>query len=91
MDILVKVILIYASRHGWKYRLVPNNRHYILCFLLLIVADSLLSIFFIYYCFFLCFLTTCYRLAESLYFTFVLVESALNLHQFVSLNLFCCI
>ena len=45
-------------------------------FLLLIVSDSLLSIFFYRLLPFLCFLLLCYRLVESLYFTSVLVASA---------------
>ena len=52
-----------SGRHGWKYRLLI---YYCRCF-----AFN----FFYRLSPFLCFLLTCYRLVESLYFTFVLVES----------------
>ena len=34
---------------GWKYRLVIDNRYYILCFLLSIITDALLLIFLVDY------------------------------------------
>ena len=58
---------------GWKYRLVIDTTFS--AFLLSIIADPLLS-FFYQLSPFLCFWLTSYRLVESLYITFVLVESA---------------
>ena len=65
---------IVQIKQGWKYRLVIDTTF--LAFLLLIITDALLSIFFYQSSPFRCFLLTVYQLVESLNFTFVLVESA---------------
>ena len=63
-----------ALGQGWKYRLVIDITFF--AFLLSIIANAFCFQFFVLSPL-LCFLLTCYRLVESLYFTFVLVESAL--------------
>ena len=62
--------------YGWKYRLVIDNRNYILCFSAIDYRRCFAFNFFYRLSAFQCFLLTFYRLVESLNFTFVLVESA---------------
>ena len=55
---------------GWKYRLVIDNRYYILCFSAIDYHRCFAFNFFYRLMPFLCSLLTFYRLAESLNFTF---------------------
>ena len=61
---------------GWKYRLVIDNRYYILCFSVIDYRRCYAFNFFDRLLPILCFLRTYYRLVESLNFTFVFFESA---------------
>ena len=70
------VILVITFEQVWKYRLVIDNRYYILNFSVIDYRRCFAFNFFYRLSLFLCFLLTCNRLVESLYFTFVLVETA---------------
>ena len=61
---------------GWKYRLVIDNRCYILCFSVTDYRRCFAFNLFYRLLPLLCFSLTCYRLVKTLNFTFVLVESA---------------
>ena len=66
---------IVGRSQGWKYRLVIDKRYYILCFSVIDYRRCFAFNVFYRLLPFLCFLLTFYRLAESLNFTFVFVES----------------
>ena len=67
---------LLCHTQGWKYRLVIDNRYYILCFSAIDYRRCFAFNFFYRLSRFLCVLLTFYRLIKSLHFTFVLVESA---------------
>ena len=71
-----RLCLMVGYWQGWKYRLVIDNRYYILCFSAIDYRRCFAFNYFNRLSPFQCFLLTFYRLVESLNFTSVLIESA---------------